>query len=109
MAVVGLCVLYDVVAYIFTTPNIQPYGLSTTMAISLAAGGPVTILWDKYMGKSSRPPRKTDVFSTRWVLVILISTAIAASLSEICSVYPTSAGVYYWQVFLLRYMEIYFG
>ncbi|KAK6851203.1 amino acid permease-like protein [Apiospora arundinis] len=53
-----------------------PYGLSTAFYISLANGQSVTVIWG-------------------WVLLSLISTAIAASLAEICSVYPTSGGVYY--------------
>lgn len=35
-----------------------------------------------------------------WVLLSLLSTAIAASLAEICSVYPTAGGVYYWSALL---------
>ncbi|KAG6906685.1 hypothetical protein DXG01_012602 [Tephrocybe rancida] len=31
-----------------------------------------------------------------WLLVSVLSLPIALSLSEICSVYPTSAGAYYW-------------
>ncbi|EHA46912.1 hypothetical protein MCOR27_002017 [Pyricularia oryzae] len=58
-----------------------PYGLSTTFYISLANGQSVTIIWG-------------------WVLLSLISTAIAASLAEICSVYPTAGGVYYWAALL---------
>jgi amino acid permease (GABA permease) len=58
-----------------------PYGLSTTFYISLANGQSVTILWG-------------------WVLLSIISTAIAASLAEICSVYPTAGGVYYWAALL---------
>lgn len=54
-----------------------PYGLSTTMAIGLTTGGPVTIIWG-------------------WVTVMLISTCIAASLGELSSVYPTSGGIYFW-------------
>lgn len=58
-----------------------PYGLSTTFYISLANGQSVTIIWG-------------------WVLLSLLSTAIAASLAEICSVYPTAGGVYYWAALL---------
>ncbi|KAK5163607.1 uncharacterized protein LTR77_010556 [Saxophila tyrrhenica] len=54
-----------------------PYGYSTTMTISLTNGQAVTLLWG-------------------WVLVSLISLCIAASLAEICAVYPTAGGVYYW-------------
>ncbi|KAI4861489.1 gaba permease [Hypoxylon rubiginosum] len=58
-----------------------PYGLSTTFYISLANGQSVTVIWG-------------------WVLLSLLSTAIAASLAEICSVYPTAGGVYYWAALL---------
>lgn len=58
-----------------------PFGLSTMMYIGLADGQSVTILWG-------------------WVLVSLISLAIAASLAEICAVYPTAGGVYYWAAML---------
>lgn len=58
-----------------------PYGLSTTMYITLANGQSVTILYG-------------------WVLVSLISLCIAASLAEICAVYPTAGGVYYWSAML---------
>jgi amino acid transporter len=50
-----------------------PFGLSTTMYITLTDGQSVTILWG-------------------WVLVSLISLSIAASLAEICAVYPTAGG-----------------
>ncbi|CCU98587.1 unnamed protein product [Malassezia sympodialis ATCC 42132] len=58
-----------------------PYGLSTTFLVSLVNGQSVTILWG-------------------WVLVTLISIAIALSLAEICSVYPTAGGVYFWAALL---------
>ncbi|KAK8045038.1 GABA permease [Apiospora rasikravindrae] len=58
-----------------------PYGLSTTFYISLANGQSVTVIWG-------------------WVLLSILSTAIAASLAEICSVYPTAGGVYYWAALL---------
>lgn len=58
-----------------------PFGLSTTMVTGLTDGQCVTIIWG-------------------WVLVSLISLCIAASLAEICSVYPTSGGVYYWSAML---------
>lgn len=35
-----------------------------------------------------------------WVLVTLVSICIALSLAEICSVYPTSGGVYFWAALL---------
>ncbi|KAF2755162.1 amino acid permease-like protein [Pseudovirgaria hyperparasitica] len=58
-----------------------PFGLSTTMYITLTDGQSVTILWG-------------------WVIVSLISLCIAASLAEICAVYPTAGGVYYWSAML---------
>ncbi|KAK7533602.1 polyamine transporter TPO5 [Phyllosticta citricarpa] len=58
-----------------------PFGLSTMMYIGLADGQSVTILWG-------------------WVIVSLISLAIAGSLAEICAVYPTAGGVYYWAAML---------
>ncbi|KAF2269014.1 amino acid permease-like protein [Lojkania enalia] len=58
-----------------------PFGLSTTFYITLTDGQSVTILWG-------------------WVLVSLISLCIAASLAEICAVYPTAGGVYYWSAML---------
>lgn len=58
-----------------------PFGLSTTLYITLIDGLSVTIIWG-------------------WVAVTLISIAIAASLAEICSVYPTAGGVYYWSAML---------
>ena len=33
---------------------------------------------------------------SRWVLVSALTQALALSLAEICSKYPTSAGAYYW-------------
>lgn len=58
-----------------------PYGLSTTLYITLTDGQSVSVIWG-------------------WVLVTLISLAIAASLAEICAVYPTAGGVYYWSAML---------
>ncbi|KAF6824963.1 amino acid permease [Colletotrichum plurivorum] len=58
-----------------------PFGLSTTMYITLTNGQAVTVLWG-------------------WVVVSLISMCIAASLAEICAVYPTAGGVYYWSAML---------
>src|ERR1700743_1812372 len=58
-----------------------PFGLSTTLYISLTDGQSATGLYG-------------------WIFVTLISLAIAASLAEICSVYPTAGGVYYWSAML---------
>lgn len=49
------------------------------MYITLTDGQSVTIIWG-------------------WVLVSLISLCIAASLAEICAVFPTAGGVYYWYI-----------
>lgn len=58
-----------------------PFGSSTTLYIALTDGQSVTVLWG-------------------WVLVTLLSIAIGASLAEICAVYPTAGGVYYWSAML---------
>lgn len=58
-----------------------PFGLSTTCYITLINGQAVSIIWG-------------------WVIVSLISLCIAASLAEICAVYPTAGGVYYWSAIL---------
>lgn len=58
-----------------------PFGLSTTMYITLTDGQSVTILYG-------------------WIFVSFVSLAIAASLAEICAVYPTAGGVYYWSAML---------
>jgi len=58
-----------------------PFGLSTTMLYTLTNGQSVSIIWG-------------------WVIVSLISLSIAASLAEICAVYPTAGGVYYWSAML---------
>jgi amino acid transporter len=50
----------------------------------LVDGEAVTILWG-------------------WVLVSLISLSIAASLAEICAVYPTAGGVYYWSAMMCEF------
>lgn len=63
-----------------------PFGLSTTFYITLTDGQSVTILWG-------------------WVLVSIISLSIAASLAEICAVYPTAGGVYYWSAMMCKWME----
>ena len=58
-----------------------PYGLSTQFYITFIDGQSVTNIWG-------------------WVLVSLISLCIAASLAEICAVYPTAGGVYHWSAIL---------
>lgn len=58
-----------------------PFGLSTTMYITLTNGQAVSVLWG-------------------WVLVSILSLCIAASLAEICAVFPVSGGVYYWSAML---------
>ncbi|CAG9975032.1 unnamed protein product [Clonostachys byssicola] len=58
-----------------------PFGLSTTMYITLTTGQSVSVLWG-------------------WVIVSIISLCIAASLAEICAVYPTAGGTYHWSFLL---------
>jgi amino acid permease (GABA permease) len=58
-----------------------PFGLSTTLYITLTDGQAVAVLYG-------------------WILVSLISLAIASSLAEICAVFPTAGGVYYWSAML---------
>lgn len=58
-----------------------PYGLATTLYYPVVGGGPTNIIWG-------------------WLAVSLIILAVAASLGEITSVYPTSGGVYY-QTFMI--------
>ncbi|OBT75861.1 hypothetical protein VF21_04370 [Pseudogymnoascus sp. 05NY08] len=58
-----------------------PLGISTTMYISLTDGQAVTALYG-------------------WIFVSLVSLCTAASLAEICAVYPTAGGVYYWSAIL---------
>ncbi|TVY85384.1 Polyamine transporter TPO5 [Lachnellula suecica] len=58
-----------------------PFGLSTTMFYSLTDGQSVTVLYG-------------------WIFVSIISLSIAASLAEICAVFPTAGGVYYWSAML---------
>lgn len=53
------------------------------MAITLTDGQCVSVIWG-------------------WVLVSCISLCISASLAEICAVYPTAGGVYYWYGDLAR-------
>lgn len=60
-----------------------PFGLSTQLYIALPDGQAVTILWG-------------------WVVVSCISVAIALSLAEICSQFPTAGGVYYWSAMLSK-------
>ncbi|RDA88142.1 hypothetical protein CP532_6838 [Ophiocordyceps camponoti-leonardi (nom. inval.)] len=58
-----------------------PFGISTTLYITLTNGQAVSVLYG-------------------WLLVSLISVCIAASLAEICAVFPTAGGVYYWSAML---------
>lgn len=58
-----------------------PYGLATTLYYPIVGGGPTNIIWG-------------------WLAISLIILAVAASLGEITSVYPTSGGVYY-QTFMI--------
>ena len=54
-----------------------PYGLAAPIATGLIGGGPATLIWGL-------------------VLVAALTSTLALSLGEICSLYPTSAGAYYW-------------
>ena len=54
-----------------------PFGLGAPLATGLIGGGPATMIWGL-------------------VFVALLSLMLAFSLAEICSLYPTSAGAYYW-------------
>lgn len=54
-----------------------PYGLAAPIATGLIGGGPATMIWGL-------------------VLVAALTLTLALSLGEICSLYPTSAGAYYW-------------
>lgn len=58
-----------------------PFGLSTTLYIGLINGQSVSIFYG-------------------WIIMSILSTCIAASLAEICAVYPTAGGVYYWAALL---------
>ncbi|KAI6042375.1 amino acid transporter [Pisolithus marmoratus] len=53
------------------------YGLAAPIATSLVGGGPAVMVWG-------------------WILVSAFTQALALSLAETCSKYPTSAGAYYW-------------
>lgn len=55
--------------------------MSLMFNIGMTDGGPVTMTYG-------------------WIFVCCVSLCIAASLGEICSVYPTSGGVYYWSAML---------
>jgi amino acid transporter len=52
-------------------------GLTGTYAFLYTYGGPVSAIWG-------------------WCLVVSFNFMIGLILSEICSAYPTSGGVYYW-------------
>lgn len=58
-----------------------PLGLSTTLYISLTDGQSVTAIFG-------------------WAWVSFVSICMASSLAEICAVYPTAGGVYYWSAIL---------
>ncbi|KAG9242860.1 amino acid/polyamine transporter I [Calycina marina] len=58
-----------------------PYGLATTLFYPLIGGGPANVIWG-------------------WIMLSVIILAVAVSLGEITSVYPTAGGVYY-QTFML--------
>ncbi|RKP23475.1 amino acid transporter [Syncephalis pseudoplumigaleata] len=52
-------------------------GLSSMYGFGLAAGGPAMVIWG-------------------WCIVVLMTMAVALSMAEICSAYPTSGGLYFW-------------
>ncbi|RUS33630.1 hypothetical protein BC938DRAFT_470816 [Jimgerdemannia flammicorona] len=52
-------------------------GMSATLQSSLLSGGPLAMFWG-------------------WNIVAFFMICLALSLSEICSAYPTSGGVYFW-------------
>ena len=58
-----------------------PLGISITMYISRTDGQSAMALYG-------------------WILVSLVSLCTAASLAEICAVYPTAGGIYYWSAML---------
>jgi len=58
-----------------------PFGLSTTLYITLINGQGVTVIWG-------------------WVFITLVSLCIAASMAEICAVYPVAGGPYFWSAML---------
>ncbi|RLV87750.1 Polyamine transporter TPO5 [Meyerozyma sp. JA9] len=58
-----------------------PFGLSSTLWISLMDGGNVTLLYG-------------------WIIVVFFSLCVVLSLSEIISKYPTSGGVYHFSAIL---------
>ncbi|PWN39307.1 amino acid transporter [Ceraceosorus guamensis] len=58
-----------------------PFGLTTSASFALVNGGAASYVWG-------------------WIFLSIVSLAIAASLGEICSLYPTSGGVYVWTAHL---------
>jgi amino acid transporter len=58
-------------------------GAITSFWLGMAAGGPLII----FVG---------------WIVVGIFSTAVGASMGEICSTYPTAGGLYYWSAKLAR-------
>ncbi|GAA95729.1 uncharacterized protein L969DRAFT_92854 [Mixia osmundae IAM 14324] len=66
-----------------------PYGLATTMYYSLLGGGPANVIWG-------------------WVGLTFVIACVALSLGEICSVYPSASGVYFFTFMLApkRYRKI---
>lgn len=64
-----------------------PFGLSTTLYITLTDGQSVTVLYG-------------------WLFVSLISLAIASSLAEICSVYPTAVSFFLFPLYYHRFRPL---
>lgn len=57
-----------------------PFGLSTSALFALGNGGTATYFWG-------------------WLFLSIITLAMAASLGELCSAFPTSGGVYHWSAY----------
>jgi len=78
----------------FWEHEIAAFGLATPIATSLTAGGPAVMVWGYTTILTTRPSIAKWINSL--VLVSVLCEALAVSLAEICSKYPTSAGAYYW-------------
>ncbi|KAF9529855.1 amino acid transporter [Crepidotus variabilis] len=62
---------------LFNRTLFSAFGLAAPFATGLIGGGPATLIWG-------------------WVLTSIATQPLALSLAEICSKYPTSAGMPYW-------------
>jgi amino acid transporter len=70
------------------------FGLAAPIATSLIGGGPVTMIWGYAIAIQRLDIILMDFWSLLFVATLTLSLAL--SLAEICSLYPTSAGAYYW-------------